>query len=162
MPYCTQCGTLCSDTDRYCGKCGTTQPGATGSGPRQSTAQAQATDYIKNVTPRNARLFCYIPVVGWIWSIVVLASAQFRHDATVRFHAFQGLYLFVAWLIVDMVVTPMFWPVPHGFGLRMIPQALKLVLMGAWVFMIVKTAHGENYRLPIIGELADRSVSEQR
>jgi uncharacterized membrane protein len=73
------------------------------------------------------------------------------------------LYLFVAWLIIDWVVGPMFfYPIPHELGLRMIPRLLKLVVMAAWIFMIIKVAHGENYRLPIIGELADRSVSEQR
>jgi uncharacterized membrane protein len=37
-----------------------------------------------------------------------------------------------------------------------------LVILIAWIIMIIKVSHGENYRLPIIGELADRSVTEQR
>jgi len=115
------------------------------------------------VNTRTASLLCYIPVVGWIWAIVVLASARFRHETDTRFHAFQGLYLFVAWLLVDWVVGPMFiFPMPHEFGMRLIPRLLKVVVLGAWVFMIIKTSHGETYRLPIVGELADRSVSEQR
>jgi hypothetical protein len=60
------------------------------------------------VSPRTASLLCYIPILGWIVAIVVLASARFRDNARVRFHAFQGLYLFVAWLIVDWVLSPMF------------------------------------------------------
>ena len=60
------------------------------------------------ISPRTASLLCYIPILGWIVSIVVLASARFRADSRVRFHAFQGLYLFVAWLIVDWVLGPCF------------------------------------------------------
>ena len=40
--------------------------------------------------------------------MVVLAADKFRNDRTVRFHAFQGLYLFVAWLIVEWVLSPIF------------------------------------------------------
>jgi uncharacterized membrane protein len=36
------------------------------------------------------------------------------------------------------------------------------VIFGAWIFMIVKTSQDEVYKLPILGELAEKSVSEQR
>ena len=58
------------------------------------------------MTPRTAAILCYIPVVGWIAAVVVLATDQFRRNRTLRFHAFQGLYLFVAWLIVSEVIGP--------------------------------------------------------
>jgi uncharacterized membrane protein len=109
-----------------------------------------------------ASLLCYIPVVGWIVSIIVLASARFRGNVQVRFHAFQGLYLFVAWLIVDWVLSPMFafgfWGPPLH---RLVPTLMKAVLFGAWIFMIVKTSQDEMYKLPILGDLAEKSVSEQ-
>jgi uncharacterized membrane protein len=152
MPYCNQCGTEVQPADRYCAKCGGAQP-----------ANAGAGDLLSGVNSKTASLLCYIPVVGWVWAIVVLASARYRTEHDTRFHAFQGLYLFVAWLLVDWVVRPMFiFPVPHAFGLALIPKLLKLAVLGAWVLMIIKTAHGEMFRLPILGELADRSVSEQR
>ncbi len=156
MPYCNQCGTVVLPTDRFCAKCGGAQP-AHAAGPAPGVQQ----DFLSGVNSRTAALLCYIPVVGWIWGIVVLASARFRTETETRFHAFQGLYLFVAWLLVDWVVgSHVFFGAPFGFGA--IARLLKLVVLGGWVFMIIKTAHGETYRLPIVGELADRSVSEQR
>ena len=115
------------------------------------------------ISPRTASLLCYIPILGWIVAIVVLASAKFREDTRVRFHAFQGLYLFVTWLLVDWVLSPMFhvtfWGPPfHNF----FPGLLKVVIFGAWIFMIIKTSHDETYKLPILGDLAEKSVSEQR
>jgi uncharacterized membrane protein len=97
-------------------------------------------------------------------AIVVLASARFRHDTRVRFNAFQGLYLFVAWLIVDWVLSPIFHFSSYGgppFH-RIFPGLMHVVILCTWIFMIIKTAHGEVYKLPILGELAEKSVSEQR
>jgi uncharacterized membrane protein len=45
---------------------------------------------------------------------------------------------------------------------RSISQLLHLVIVGAWVFMLIKVSHDQDYHLPVIGDLADRSVSEQR
>jgi len=80
----------------------------------------------------------------------------FRQHRAVRFHAFQGLYLFVAWLIADQVIRPVISSIArfHVYGL------IEVVLIGASVFMMVKAAHEETYALPLFGELAERSVTE--
>jgi len=157
MPYCCQCGQSVGGQDVFCAACGTRQP--------NTQAASTATDYLHNISPKMASLLCYIPVIGWIVAIVILASQRFRQDSRVRFNAFQGLYLFVAWLIVDWVLSPLM-RVPGEFGMgggsRILPAMLHLVMLGAWVFMIIKTAHDEVYKLPILGELAEKSVSEQR
>lgn len=170
MPFCVQCGTQVRDTDRFCGKCGTPQPAApagawTSAGPSASTGARAAFDPLASLNSRNASLLCYIPMVGWVASIVILASNRFRHDAEVRFNAFQGLYLFVAWLIVDWVVTPFLVLPFHGwdYGPRhFLPSLLKAAMFAVWIFMIVKVSQGQTYRLPVVGELADRSLTEQR
>jgi uncharacterized membrane protein len=106
---------------------------------------------------RTASILCYVPIVGWIAAIIVLASDKFRQNRAVRFHAFQGLYLFVAWLIVHEVIRPMFAPLP---GPNYVGNLLQIAVLCVWVFMIVKASQEERYSLPIIGELAERSISE--
>jgi uncharacterized membrane protein len=88
---------------------------------------------------------------------VVLASARFREDRNVRFHAFQGLYLFVAWLIADQVMRPLLDGIAHLH----IYQLIEAVLLGASIFMMVKAAHEQQYSLPLFGELAQRSMTEE-
>ena len=159
MPYCVQCGNQVRDVDRFCGVCGTPQV------PAGSTASPSGPppDVLSAISARNASLICYIPMVGWVAAIVVLASTRFRHNPEVRFHAFQGLYLFVCWLIVDWVLSPfLMFPFGGDFGMRLfLPRLLKIAVFGLWIFMIVKISQGQSYRLPVLGELAERSVSEQ-
>jgi len=102
-------------------------------------------------------ILCYVPGVGWIASIIVLAAERFRQNRAVRFHAFQGLYLFVAWLVLDWFIRPMMGFMAPGLRLHGILQAL---LLGMSIFMMVKASHGKEYSLPLFGELAHRSVVE--
>lgn len=95
--------------------------------------------------------------MGWIVSIIVLASIKFRNDRVVRFHAFQGIYLFVANLVADFVFRPLFWMIPNLH----LYQFVQLALLGASIFMMVKASHDEAYSLPLFGELAQRSVAER-
>jgi len=146
MPYCSYCGNQVRSRDAFCGQCGTRQP--------VNAAPAEA---LERISPRTAAICCYIPGIGWVASIIVLASQKFRHDRTVRFHAFQGLYLFVAWLLNDWVLQPITQQVPH-FRIHGLVGA---VLFFMSIFMMVKAAHNEAYSLPLFGELARRSVSEE-
>ena len=113
---------------------------------------AAGRDPLAAINPRTASILCYIPGIGWIASIIVLASDRFRHNRLVRFHGFQGLYLFVAWLLDDQVLRPILQRIP-GFHLHSIVQA---VLLGMSIFMMVKAAHDEAYSLPLFGELAHK------
>jgi uncharacterized membrane protein len=135
-----------------------------GTPPRAGASKQPGPEELWGITPRTASLLCYVPMAGWICAIVVLATERFRNNQVVRFHAFQGLYLFVAWLLIDMVLSPLlFFPGVEGFPPRRILTAcLHLGVYAAWIFMIIKVAKDEMYKLPLLGELADRSVSEQR
>ena len=164
MPFCTQCGNQVNTGDLYCGACGARQEQAgapPGPNPWQSPGPGtqRKDDPLAFFTNRNASLFCYLPWVGWIASIVVLAADKFREQRQVRFHAFQGLYLFVIWLFVDWVFGPL---TGYSSSTRLIERLMKIGLLVTSIFMVVKTSQGESIRLPVLGELAERSVSEQR
>lgn len=160
MPYCTNCGNLVSTSDKFCAKCGMAQNFTAGTGSVPPPPPPSG-DVLGNMSPRTASLLCYVPWMGWIASVVILASPRFQKDRGVRFHAFQGLYLFVAWLLVEMVLDPIL-QYPDAAPLRIASKMLHLVILGAWIYMMVKTSHNETYSLPVIGELAERSVAEQR
>lgn len=163
MAFCTNCGNAVSPTEKYCGKCGQQQVPAGQAAPPPPPPRGNR-EFLSNIDSRTASILCYIPVVGWIPSVAVLAAPRFQQDKLVRFHAFQGLYLFVVWLIVDWVVDPFlsFGGAPGFHEMRIVKSLLKASVFVAWIFMLVKTSQNELFHLPIVGELADRSVSEQR
>jgi len=148
LPYCTQCGAEVTDIDRFCRRCGTAQPATGPTGQRTPPASS--------VSPRAASILCYVPWLGWIASVYVLATDRFRTARDVRFHAYQGLYLFVAWMLVHYVV---------GFWQSFLPgpnlpfdKLLEFLILILWIVMLVKTSKGERYTIPVVGELAERSL----
>jgi uncharacterized membrane protein len=152
MPFCTHCGSQVTASDLFCASCGS----------RQQRQTRTASDFLSNLSPRTASILCYIPVVGWVACVVVLAAQRFRGERTVRFHAFQGLYLFVAWLILDWGLMPFFFFDTSSFIRFSFSGIMKALIFGAWIFMLIKTSQNDDYRLPIFGDLADRSLAEQK
>jgi len=150
MPFCSQCGTPVTDRDAFCARCGSRQPGF--HPPPRATV-----DVFDNLSPRTAAILCYVPWLGWIACVLVLAANKFRGDQTARFHAFQGLYLFVAYLVDGIALRPLdhlMMPFPH------VSRVVEAALLIASVYMMVKVSQGENRSLPIFGELAHRSLTE--
>jgi uncharacterized membrane protein len=113
------------------------------------------------ISDRAAAMLCYIPVFGVIPAIVFLATQRYRHNARVRFDAFQSLYLFVAFLIVSSVLPPFLWFGLHEGGLHVFLPLLKAVVFFTWVYLLVKSAQEQRVHLPVIGDLAARSAAEQ-
>jgi uncharacterized membrane protein len=159
MPFCSQCGNQVKDADAFCRRCGAQQPtgvpGAAGEIPLRP-APPLSGDLLAGIPARTAAILCYVPYIGWIAAIIVLASDRFRQDKVVRFHGFQGLYLFVAYLLEDQVMRHVFSRIP---GMHL-DALIHMALIGASIFMMVKASHNEAYALPLFGELAHKSVTE--
>jgi len=156
VPFCTNCGSKIDPSASYCAHCGAPQPrGAVPPG------QAQYSDFLDGISDRTASILCYIPVFGVIPAIVFLASQKFRSNARVRFNAFQSVYLFVAWLIISSAMPVLVLGIP-GWGMEHIfVEAMKIVLFFSWVYLLVKATQQEQVKLPILGDLAARSTTEQ-
>jgi uncharacterized membrane protein len=148
MPFCSQCGSQVVEHDVFCARCGARQPHPQPAG-----------DLFAGLSPRTMSILCYVPLLGWIAAVIVLASNSYRNDRNVRFHAFQALYLFVAYLLDAVVLRPfdhMMMPFPHISGL------LELLLLAASIYMIIRVAQGStDCSLPLLGELAHRSADER-
>jgi uncharacterized membrane protein len=55
---------------------------------------APAPDPLSQISPRTASICCYIPGIGWIASIIVLASQKFRKDRVAAHGEAYSLPLF--------------------------------------------------------------------
>jgi uncharacterized membrane protein len=149
MPFCTQCGNRVDQTAAYCAQCGKAQRGPT---------VPPSQDLLDGLSERTASILCYIPVFGVIPSIIFLASQKFRHNQRVRFDGFQSVYLFVTWLIVSSAGPFVVIGVPFH---RSLSSLFETLLSLCWIFLLIKAAQSEQVHLPILGDLAARSASEQ-
>jgi len=87
-------------------------------------------------------------VLGWITGIIFLALE--RENKFVRFHAAQSLAVFLP-LFVALIILGV---IPFiGWILSLILSILTLLL---WLFLMFKAFQGEKYKLPVVGDFAER------
>lgn len=157
MPYCTNCGYQVDAQAAFCRNCGAPQLRSAAPPPPPPPGQS----ILHGISDRMACMLCYVPVFGIIPAVIFLAAQQFRHNYRVRFNAFQGLYMFVAWLILSSAFPSIFagaWGNgPEGAILGL----MRVGLIICWLYMMVKASHQQEVRLPILGDLAARSTHEQ-
>ncbi len=155
MAFCANCGTQA--TGAFCPNCGAALAGgagpASGAGsyvPPGSTASPQAPGLTENV----ASALCYL--FGVITGIVFLVLAPYNQNKTVRFHAFQSIFLSVAVIVLDILLS-MLGFMTHGFGLLLFPL-FGLLVVAVWLYMMFQAYNNRKVKLPIIGDLAEKQA----
>ena len=108
-------------------------------------------------------MLTYMPVCGvsLIYSIIVLVTE--KTNKTVRFHAFQsllltGLYI-VAIAAVAIVGTVLVAATNSGIlGLlvTLLYIAVFVGFLGLMIFGCIKAYQNSSYKLPVIGDMADK------
>jgi uncharacterized membrane protein len=98
-----------------------------------------------------AGALCYFG--GVVTGIIFLILAPYNQSKTVRFHAFQSIFLSVAWIVLWMVLGI----ITHGllFFLSPLVGIAGLVL---WLYMMYSTFNNKKVKLPVIGDLAEKQA----
>ncbi len=154
MAFCGNCGATLSDDTRFCAKCGqpvqSAAPGAPPTPPpayqSAGTPAATSTGMTRNV----AGGLCY--VFGFITGIVFLVLEPYNRDPFVRFHAFQSIFFSIAAIVASTVIGM----VPFIGILLWFP--VWLAVMALWVVLLVQAFSDKKWKLPIIGDLAEKQV----
>jgi uncharacterized membrane protein len=98
--------------------------------------------------PHLAATIAYLG--GALTGIILLLLE--KDDRYVRFHAMQSTITFLGVLVLHFVLMGMpviGWSLYHLF---------VLAVAALWVFLMVKAFYGKMYKLPYIGDLAERQV----
>ena len=147
MAFCATCGAAVEGS--FCAKCGS-QVGAApsaSSGPAMQVSGAMA----DNV----ASALCYL--VGLITGIVFLVLEPYNKNRVVRFHAFQSIFLNLAWIVIafgfNIVVG-----ILHIWSLFFLTPLIGLAFFVLWVIMLIQTFQGKTIVLPVIGSLAQQQA----
>jgi uncharacterized membrane protein len=113
------------------------------------------------MTDNMAGALCYL--VGFITGILFLVLTPYNQNREIRFHAFQSIFLNIAWIALWIVITIILIPLRYipflGLFLSLILEAV-LGLGGfiLWLYMMFKTYNGEKIVLPVVGPLAEKQA----
>ena len=99
-------------------------------------------------TPNVVAVLAYLG--GALTGIVVLLVE--KKDQFVRFHAMQSTVTFLLVLVANLVLSS--FPVVS----RLASRPLLVALTGLWIVLMVKAFMGERYKLPYIGDFAERQL----
>jgi uncharacterized membrane protein len=98
---------------------------------------------------------------------IFLFVEPFRSNAFVRFHALQSIFFMVAWVLFTVmwtVATEVFEAITGGFLITLvipIDCLLTLAGIGYWVFLMYRAYAGNQYKVPILGRLAERQANKK-
>jgi uncharacterized membrane protein len=101
-----------------------------------------------------------IAYITLIPAIVFLIVAPFKNSSYVRFHAWQSIFFFVAWAVIDILVAMVQNIVPSAVFLTLtVLQLVALAIFVVWIFVFVSAFNGKLFKLPVIGDLAEKQAN---
>ncbi|MFC1968855.1 DUF4870 domain-containing protein [Chloroflexota bacterium] len=98
--------------------------------------------------PNLAGLLCY--VLGWVTGLIFFIME--KENQFVRFHAMQSIVVFGALMIVSIILS--FIPF-IGWVIGWLLGVLSFIL---WIILMLKAYKGERYKLPWVGDFAEKQL----
>ncbi len=96
---------------------------------------------------RTAGVLCYL--LTWVTGIIFILIE--RENRFVRFHAMQSILLFGGLGILQWIISHVLFSGSVGLG---------IVEFVCWIFLMVKAGQGKYYKLPVIGDYAERFANQ--
>jgi uncharacterized membrane protein len=92
-------------------------------------------------------------------AIVFLVIEPFKKSSYVRFHAWQSIFFFVAWALVDILVGVVENLAPSAVFLTLtLLQLVGLAFFVVWLIVLINAFNGKRIKLPIIGNVAQQQA----
>ena len=98
----------------------------------------------------------YITIIP---AIVFLVAEPYNRSSYIRFHAWQCIFMAVAWIVIDIAIMILGHLMSFlgllAFGLYPLVALAMLIL---WIMVLIKAFNGERFKLPIVGDLAEKQA----
>ncbi len=143
MAFCSKCGTQITEGSGFCPACGTAVGNVTDN-------RAMTTSRTSGMQSNVAAVLSYVVIIA----IVFLFVEPFKNDKFVRFHAFQSIFYWIA-VIVILLFIGMLFPLSVWI---VVYWPLRLLSFIGMIFLMYKAYNNEKYKLPFIGDLAEKQV----
>jgi len=109
-----------------------------------------------------ASALCYL--FGLITGVLFLVLEPYNKNKVVRFHAFQAIFFSIGAIVLNIGFSIVFSILRHflPFSMWMIfslaSLGLSLALMGGWAFLMYKAYNREMFKIPFLGDLAEKQA----
>lgn len=98
--------------------------------------------------PKVSSMLAYL--LGIVGGIIFYAISK---DSYVRFHAMQSILLSIAIAVIYGLIAVISFAIPFFF---FVDWFLYLGVIAIWIVMMLKAYNGERYKLPLIGDMAEK------
>jgi uncharacterized membrane protein len=147
MAYCSTCGTQIPDGSTTCAACASRVSG----GPSAATAASS-----QGMTDNVAGMLAYVTIIP---AIVFLVVAPYNRNRFIRFHAWQCVFLCIAWTVLWIVLS-IFAHIPFlGWLSILLWPLIGLGGLILWIVLLLKANQGQMFKLPIIGDMAEKQAN---
>jgi len=143
VPYCPKCGMQIAE-GAACPQC------AAGSVP--PTPQTVAASGLTENVAGMLAYFTFIP------AIVFLVLEPYNKSRFIRFHAFQCIFVTVAFVALGIALG-IISMIPF-LGLITIPLHFVIWLgaVALWIVLVLKAYQGQMFKLPVVGDMAEKQA----
>lgn len=152
---CPVCHNEVASQSAFCNQCGA--PLGAPAAPPYAVQPVAATG--SGLSETVAAAISYVTIVP---AIIFLAIEPYNRMPFVRFHSFQSIGLCVAWFAIWLVMS-MMRMVLHfipflGFLFIFADLLISLGMFIVWLIVVLKASKGEWYKLPFIGDFAEKQA----
>ena len=146
MAFCSKCGTEIEEGVKFCPKCGAA---VGGEAPKQEEKKTDFSEKVAalNNTPDTTADFDekdiadnkVYAILSYIWILFLVPLLAAKESKFARFHANQGLVLFIASIICGII--------------PIVGWILGIVVLVLEIIGIVNAAQGKAKEVPIVGKI---------
>jgi len=108
------------------------------------------------MTDNVAGMLAYVTIIP---AIVFLVVAPYNRNRFIRFHAWQCIFLCIAWTVLWIVLS-IFAHIPFlGWLSILLWPLIGLGGLILWIVLLLKANQGQMFKLPIIGDMAEKQAN---
>ena len=150
MAFCNMCGAQIADGTTVCAACS----GRTASMPpvQPSISPLASTS---GLADNVAGMLAY---VTFIPAIIFLVVEPYNRSRFVRFHSFQSIFFSLAVFAIQMMLSFLTVVPLMIFITGPLHLFVALAAFILWIVLLLKANQGQMYKLPVIGDLAEKQA----
>jgi uncharacterized membrane protein len=146
MAFCSACGAQMPEGATVCPACNRS------ASPAATVVQGKAGGLADNV----AGMLAYVTIIP---AIIFLLIEPYNKSKFVRFHSFQSIFFCLAVAAIHIALSVL-GVVPFLLFITFPLHALvSLAAFVIWIILLIKANQGQMYKLPYIGDLAEKQAN---